>query len=781
MGKIEVSGSVSRIQASHACFQGGCLQVRNEATARIEDCTFSRINDRVGLLVERASPVEVLRSVFENVFQPLYSLQTRVRVEGCLFTGTQGDAVVLDYPDDDILPPDSIRLTVPPRMVAGKTTTLRAEVLDRKGDLYWPMWTGRGTVSAVATDTGEPVPLSAGEFEFINGIGSLTTRLDRPGEVDLTVSVDGISASKRLTVLPISAPRLILSATLTDDLLDWGPEDGVIHLSGTSTVPETGTLTIRPGTLVMMDNRAQLRIDGQVNALGTGQEPIYFFSVHSATPWALLEHRNSETTSIFENVFFTGGGETWAIGHACGHAVYAATGRLEARECAFVDLVGKGILGLDAEVVLSRCLFSRCPMGAELIGHVAQVDECYFLDIHPDGDDRDGLYLWLPPPDAHVRRCIIARNGDDGIDMFGGNAEISDCLIYGASDKNVSLSNTGGQITNCLLFDARLGISPKGIGDCNLLIENCTLADHREVGFLNLNKYYPPGTPSSLQTTINECILWGNPVSIHTDFDPRNATLDHCDLNPPIQDFPEIESIYTDPQFMEPVLSDYRLQPESPARSAGPAGDQIGWLGYPSRETAPLGSPSTIRGCEFRSGQGRGVVASHNADCVVEGCEFSSLAEAGLGLSKKSAGMVSRCVFDRCGTGVFIETGAFASLAHVTIAGCTNAGVLLAGATEEWSGGRGELHSSILWKNGTGVSMEQGAEFSADHSNIGPGDGSILPGEGNVNIDPLFVEEENSDYHLPGHSPSVGTGRGGTEMGAFERPALEGGSGWVLR
>ena len=150
------------------------------------------------------------------------------------------DAVTVDYPNDEVLPPESLRMTIPKRMVSGKTTTFRVDVLDRKGDLYWWMWEEKGTVSAVSVESGSEVVLSATEFDVVHGIGSLTTSLDSPGDVDLTVSIAGLSASKRITVLGESAPVVTLPPVLTDDLLDWGPEHGIIHLATKTIVRRQG-------------------------------------------------------------------------------------------------------------------------------------------------------------------------------------------------------------------------------------------------------------------------------------------------------------------------------------------------------------------------------------------------------------------------------------------------------------------------------------------------------------------------------------------------------------
>jgi len=51
----------------------------------------------------------------------------------------------------------------------------------------------------------------------------------------------------------------------------------------------------------------------------------------------------------------------------------------------------------------------------------------------------------------------------------------------------------------------------------------------------------------------------------------------------------------------------------------------------------------------------------------------------------------------------------------------------------------------------------------ADHNDFG---NTNWPGEGNFDLDPLFVNPAGRDYRLTPNSPCIGTGRDGADMGA---------------
>ena len=79
-------------------------------------------------------------------------------------------------------------------------------------------------------------------------------------------------------------------------------------------------------------------------------------------------------------------------------------------------------------------------------------------------------------------------------------------------------------------------------------------------------------------------------------------------------------------------------------------------------------------------------------------------------------------------------------------------------------GGRVTLESSIVWGNGMQVMANSGGFVNVSFSAV---QGVLLPGTGNIDLDPLFADLAAADFRLTQSSPCRGTGKDGKDMGAI--------------
>jgi len=95
--------------------------------------------------------------------------------------------------------------------------------------------------------------------------------------------------------------------------------------------------------------------------------------------------------------------------------------------------------------------------------------------------------------------------------------------------------------------------------------------------------------------------------------------------------------------------------------------------------------------------------------------------------------------------------------------GLTNYNKVNPAPTNSGGGITTNTYNNILWNNGITISMVNDSQLFADHNNF---NNTNWPGEGNIDVNPLFVNPAGRDYRLSANSPCRGTGRDGSDMGA---------------
>lgn len=512
--------------------------------------------------------------------------------------------------------PLSLRLTVPSRMVNSRTLTLRGELLDVHGRIDWKTWNLLGSVSATRVSDASPVPISITVFEtlaagvgggvppedsirFYNGVGSVSLTLDNgasepPGDILIAVTAGSASASKVVSILDGADAGLFrnLSGTLGGADLTWSPGDGVIRLTGNVTVPTGETLTINPGTLVMVDSGAAgagtaiLAAGGVVHAIGTPDEPIAFFPTAGPAAMTLPQAAQNNPQS-WRGFYHSGAGHStyqWVIVAGAGNGVTATHPRppifraenshsIDILDCVVADCPGNGIVayfGASGTYLLQRNLFSRCGIGGEFVGtgYTVIIEDSWYTRIgrapEPNGVDGDIFHFDRPGNTSIVRRSILTDCGDDLIDhSTSATPIVEDSILYDARDKVVSLDGTGViTMTNCLVFDAPGNVRCAG---APAIITNCTFSRDSRLDGQNC-------TTSVVQSSI----FWT--TSIPTCCGAVNNSIvgnaGHLGCG--------VGNASTDPLFSDSGANNFAPAPGSPAWTAGPSGDQIGWLGFPA-------------------------------------------------------------------------------------------------------------------------------------------------------------------------------------------------------
>ena len=429
-----------------------------------------------------------------------------------------------------------------------------------------------------------------------------------PGNFTLSASGAGLSAQKALTSLGSSPAMTNVSGTVATGATTWS---GVVHVTGDVTVPSGATLSIAPGTHVLIDGDASagstagkkliVQSGGAVDAAGTLANPISITSTTPETRWGEIT-ANGATSWKFCLISHA----THSIGG--GHTGTGPVFRLGGTNTPFLiedsvvaDNPGKTMTNSGSpDITMRRSHFARGVMGPELDGAGLTIEDCSFTEMLPAyresgaADDEDCIYIHdSGGKPVNVRRSVFADCGDDGIDALGGTIAFEDCIIRDAFDKGVSTNNNNALFRRCQMIDNDIGVSTKcTIAEQNTpfvsTYENCTVVSENHptntsdgnfhsIGFHTRNKY---GT-TTMNVTVNvkNCIISaeepvrndyavaGSPFPLmnfsYTDFHDLGGALP----NDPVP--AGTGNITADPLYVSFATDNYRLQSGSPARDSG--------------------------------------------------------------------------------------------------------------------------------------------------------------------------------------------------------------------
>ena len=366
----------------------------------------------------------------------------------------------------------------------------------------------------------------------------------------------------------------------------WDPSLGIVRLTNSVSVQAGATLTIEPGTVVLLGAAVSLRAaaGGALNATGTAPAPITFLHEDGNTVWGELAADGANAALTLRHVETIGGAVKIRNG---------ATGLME--DCFIHDYKSgttpiAGCTG-GQQFVVRRCHFRLYHETLWQTTLMTIEENLFELANNPNSDalDFDGV-----PPGSVIRRCTFRygpTNNTDAIDIgpMGNvgctNTLIESCLMYDfPKDKGISIGegSYGIVVSNCLIYGNNNGIQVKDSPTtppappkppCTANVFNCTIVNCSAYGFHCFNKTDPAApTDGGRITNSYNNILWNNATNVGV-FNDGLLVADHSDIG---GGWPGDANFDTDPLFRVSSLRDYRLANNSPCIGAGRDGATLG-------------------------------------------------------------------------------------------------------------------------------------------------------------------------------------------------------------
>jgi hypothetical protein len=424
-----------------------------------------------------------------------------------------------------------------------------------------------------------------------NGLGSALVALSpAAGSPDavLTATAGALQATRTLASLASQAPAAA-SGTLAGPVAEWG---GIVHVTGSVTVPAGVTLRVLPGALVLVDGvltgegqpgecesaaqtpsrcGASITVRGAIESLGTAEEPVTFTAFDPARAWGQIHH-DGASPSLYRHTFLTRGGNSPRGGHSnTGPIVRATDSTIRFEGSVLADTAGKSMRSDGSDLEFVECLLTRSIMGPEIGGTALLFDRSYAMEFHGT-DDNDGIYLHGQEAGQEItlRESVFADGDDDGIDTLDSTVTIEDTIVrdwngVDLDTKGISVFSGEVALRRCVLSGNAIGLSAKGQSSgATVRIDRTTIAGN-QIGIQAEDKFGEPDLRILFEVTSS--IIRG-PEAVVTEYPqfPGDIEIAYTNLSAP---WPGDGNSTSDPLFANAAEHDYRLDALSPCIDAG--------------------------------------------------------------------------------------------------------------------------------------------------------------------------------------------------------------------
>ncbi len=424
-------------------------------------------------------------------------------------------------------------------------------------------------------------------FDWIGLHTFVATAYDAEGNVVDSGSIDVVGVP----------PGNHLAGELTEDAtLSW-----VCVLDETVTVPAGVTLTIEPGTVLLMKDDVSLIVNGRLLAQGSEEQPILVTQYGAGTAWKqfLFVDANDSRFDhcVFEYADSEGEHQDYYVEGLRNYheAIVALASHIDVNDCVFRNLPDDSsraegdalaIISDDPEhpgpasANVTGCEFLGIGQGVHTRYAYVLVEDCFFTGKRGDNDDVD---LWgESEPTSLIRNNVFLNPAhDDMINPTNCSAILVGNVIAGSDDHGIVLRGRCFPVVmNNVIYDcSAAGIAVEN--SCEALLVNNTIVDcGRGLRLFDLGRWGPPYSlsPGGGTATVVNCIIWDCPQPI-TLTDSSNTEIEDRGSHVAIS-YSDIDggqggisvsgsqstvawgegNIDVDPLFADPSLGDFHLK-----------------------------------------------------------------------------------------------------------------------------------------------------------------------------------------------------------------------------
>ncbi|MEX2188999.1 MAG: lamin tail domain-containing protein [Pirellulales bacterium] len=393
---------------------------------------------------------------------------------------------------------------VPSRTRTGEALPMIVRVRDAMGNINTLL-----TTPASFTNGSQ---LAATDFKVKKGVGSLAPTVTASADFALAFggSLATGSTGKAIDVLDGTFPVQTHSGTLAGNTV-W--DNTTEHrITGNLTIPAGSTLTIQPGTRVMLGGAVNILVDGAIATNGTAADPVAFNAINPAQDWGGIEIRGAAASGDFAYTFFTQGGADTSrtYGHSNSQPLLRAnSGTIDCSNCFVINNTGKGFgAQSNARINFDQGVISHSDTGGQVDNTVMQITNSWIKDLPNDSpgfldDDSDGQYfhgVHSSGEPSLVQNSYIIDTKDDCLDHNGARLNVISSWLEGCTHEGLASSDSNwANVVDTVVTGTNQGFEA-GYGGPQLSVTNSVS--------VRVDNKYPNDTSSD--ATINAGIRFGD-------------------------------------------------------------------------------------------------------------------------------------------------------------------------------------------------------------------------------------------------------------------------------
>jgi hypothetical protein len=386
----------------------------------------------------------------------------------------------------------------------------------------------------------------------------------------------GVSRYSNVATATRQDPMVVVGGVLAANTT-WSPASGTITVISNLFVPSGITLTIQPGTVVKLTNLVSIiGAGGTINVAGTAENKVLFQPLVGTNIWGQLSGQFGSSFTVRHAEIVSG--QLTVFSNAVGliEDVYIHDYRRAGGSLFTAPII---LTHFAAPTTVRRTIVREYHETLWRNG-VLLIEECLFENVFGDAVDFDAAQ-----PGTVIRNCTFRhgnRGNVDAVDVGPGDlpgafdVRIENCMMFDFPfDKGVSVGDNnasrGTIVSNCFMYACLSGVMAKD--RCDVSVRNCTIVDNAW-GLTNYNKVSPgSSTGGGITTNTYNNIVVGNTITISMA-NGGQLFADHNIFSN--TNWPGEGNIDVEPLFVNPAGRDYRLAENSPARTAGRDGAEMG-------------------------------------------------------------------------------------------------------------------------------------------------------------------------------------------------------------